>query len=1060
MLTLAICPHEAEEDRQKWELYAEKLSSLLREEVIVKRFKNFEEEEKRLQETLPHIYYARPKIALELKHLGYVPVAKLRGKRERFVIIKKKGRTLGEPISVSTIDSPYMLVALVNYLRSLNELNIIHEGDFRKILEDVAEGRTDLGVVHGDFWEAVKQNYEDKLEVEKEIFYPNLHVLMAKEEVADRVGAAVELIPDFAKAGEEDLAFIEDFEKVGRYFLVFRSTHDISQAILNAPYIGVLIYRDKILYANKAVSQITGYTEKELKGMSPLELVDDSEDKELLRELMERRMRGEQFTRVYAELKLKRKDGKTIYTLIFSRTILFEGKYAGFVVVLDITARRRIEQLYDLMKDINQLIIKTVSEKELFRNVCNLLVNRLDLPLVWVGVRVNSDIRPYQACGREKEYVKHLRIPIADKGEETHPVALAYLKREIVITNDVRKLPDTAKWREGMLKRGLLSLCSIPLIRGEKVIAVINLYANEPDFFTEKMKEVLEELRDDLSFSLDRLVEIRRLAVINKALELAEEWVVVFDEKGRIRFTNEAIRELFGYKPQEIMGKSLDFFKSPYINSKKLEMLFDKLRRGERVTTTLPLRRKSGGYVYLNAKFIPVKLPNEREVFVMVGKDITLELELTEEVEKAKFFDLLTDLYNFNGFSFKIQEILADYEGLAALILIDIHHLSYINHHYGLYIGDEILKEVAKRLKKHFRSYDIIAKLGGDEFGIFTWKIKNKEEITFLERKLSKIFEETVKVGSVEIPIKINAGIAIYPDDGRDFKSLYEKATVALKRAKDEGPGEIKFFNEEMEAISEKHVKVDILIEKAVRNNWFVFFYQPYFSLKDGRLAGFEALVRIVDDEGKLHTPGEFIEFLEKSPYLRDFQYWALEEITRKARKWSVPIALNLYPKSLGDREFMQAVVEKCLREDVRITLEITERAVVENVESVKETFGFLKEACSGIYIAVDDFGTGYSAFAYLKELPLDYLKIDISFIRDLTKGEKDRALVNAMVQMAHSLGLKTIAEGVETQEQLEILKEIGCDMAQGYYFSKPIPAEEVERRLRDWINAKFRGEE
>ena len=148
----------------------------------------------------------------------------------------------------------------------------------------------------------------------------------------------------------------------------------------------------------------------------------------------------------------------------------------------------------------------------------------------------------------------------------------------------------------------------------------------------------------------------------------------------------------------------------------------------------------------------------------------------------------------------------------------------------------------------------------------------------------------------------------------------------------------------------------------------------------------------------------------------------------------------------------MQAVIENCLKQRAFITLEITERAVVENIENVRETFTFLKNPCNALYIAIDDFGTGYSAFSYLKELPLDYLKIDISFVRDITKTEKNKAIVSAMVNMAHSLGLRTIAEGVETQEQLEILKEIGCDMAQGYYFSRPLPEQEAEKLLKNWL--------
>ncbi len=1051
MLTLAVCPHDVEEGLEKWKWYAKRISLHLQEQVSVVSFKSFDEEEKLLGKVKPQIYYARPKIALILKHFGYVPIAKLKRARESFVILKRKGSTLKKPLSVSIVPSPFPLLALIKHFGSLNDLNIVYRNSFEHIVEDVAQGISEAGVVYKDFWEQVKKRYEGKLEVEDAIHYPNLHLLMVKEEFVERLKDIPRIIPDFTRATEEDLSFIEDFEKVGAYFLMFRSLHDIAQAVLNAPAIGILIYRDKILYANKAVSEITGYTEEELKSMSPLDLVDDSENKELIKSIMIRRLSGEQFERVYSELKLKRKDGKVIYTLTFSKTILFNGEYAGFVIVLDITKRKRMEQLYELIRDINQLIIKAVSEKTLFRRICRLLVDKLGLPFVWIGIPLDEGVKPVVMCGRHHDYPKKLDLSLDEEGSN-YPAVQAVLSKEIVINPDTRNNPQVEKWREEMLKRGFLSSCSIPLMRGGKVLAVINLYAPEPNFFTEEVSEMLKELKDDLSFSLGRLVEIRRLTVINKALELADEWVAVFDELGRIRFTNKAVKELLKYETEEVLGKSLDTFKSPYLTSQRLEEIFDKLRRGESVSATLPLRKKGGEYVYLNAKMIPVKLPNEREVIVMVAKDITLELELTEEVEKAKFYDILTGLYNFNGFSFKIQEITSEYDGLGALILIDIHNLSYINSHYGLYMGDEVLKETARRLKKHFRSYDIVAKLGGDEFGVFTWKVKKKEEITILERKLNKIFDEPVKVGDVEIPINVNAGIAVYPDDGRDFKSLYEKANVALKRAKEEGPGEIKFYNEEMEKISEKHVKVDILIEKAVKKRWFVFHYQPYFSIKDMKLVGFEALVRIVDDEGKLHSPGEFIEFLEKSPYLKDFQYWALDEIIRKSSEWGVPVAFNLYPKSLGDKEFMQAVVEKCLTANARITLEITERAIVDNIESVKETFSFLKDACYGLYIAVDDFGTGYSAFSYLKDLPLDYLKIDISFVRDITKTEKDKALVSAMVQMAHSLGLRTIAEGVETEEQLNILRDIDCDMAQGYYFSKPIPEHEVEKRLKEWL--------
>lgn len=435
-----------------------------------------------------------------------------------------------------------------------------------------------------------------------------------------------------------------------------------------------------------------------------------------------------------------------------------------------------------------------------------------------------------------------------------------------------------------------------------------------------------------------------------------------------------------------------------------------------------------------------------------VAKDITLELKLTEELERANFYDLLTGLYNFNGFSFKVQEILSEYDGIGALILVDIRNMSHISHYYGFNVGDKVLKEIARRLREEFRSYDVLARVGGDDFVVFVWKIKSREELTSLVRKLNKIFEKPVKVEGYEIPVSFYAGIAVYPNDGTDFKTLYERASIALKKVKSLGAENVFFFNEELRKVLERQMEAHLLIEKALKKNLFVFFYQPYFSLKEMKLVGLEALVRIIDEEGTVHLPSEFIEFLEKSQYLMDFQHWALEQITKTSRKWGVPIAFNLHPKTLQDKEFMHVLIGKCLREGALITLEITERDLIENIESAKNVLTFVKSSCYGLCVAIDDFGTGYSNFAYLKELPVDYLKIDISFIREVAKSKKDKALVNAIIQMAHSLGIRTIAEGVETKEQLEILKELGCDMAQGYYFAKPMPEQEIEKRLKEWI--------
>ena len=1051
MLTLAVCPHESRKGLEKWKAYANKLSQYLREEVVLINFKDFEEEEKFLDKLKAYLYYARPKIALALKKLGYLPLAKLKDEKDIFVLLKKKGTELKKPVKVAVIPSAFFLMSLLKRFESLIELNFIYCKSFEEVIEELIKGKAQLGVVFKQFWEGVKDKYEDVLEVEEEIYFPSFHILMVKKEAADRLKAILKIIPDFEKVSEEDLVLIEYLEKMLAYFVYFRSFHDISQALFNAPKIGVVVYRDKILYANEAFLKMTGYSEEELKRMSPLELFDPSEDLEFIKSVIERRLRGEQFEITYKELKLKRKDGKVIHALVFSRTILFEGEYAGFVIVIDNTQRKRLEELYNLIREVNQTIIGVESEGEVFREICRSLVEKLNFPLVWIGVVRNASIEPIEVCGRHYDYLEKIREFL--KGREPSYLAIQAVKRrEIVVNPDTRENPEVEPWREEMLKRGFLSSYHIPLEKDNKVVAVINLYASEPYFFTEEAEGMLEELKQDLSFSLKRLEEIKNLTVINEALELAEEWVLAFDEYGKVEFTNNAVKELLEYDPKEIIGQSLEFVANPYFTKEKLKELLDRLKKEEIVQTLLPLRKKSGKYAYLNARIVPVKLPDKKPIFVMVARDITLELKLTQELERAKFYDLLTGLYNFNGFSFKVQEILSEYDGVGALILVDIRNMSSISHYYGFYVGDEVLKEIARRLKEEFRSYDVLARVGGDDFCVFVWKIKSKEELTSLVRKLNKIFEKPVKVEGYEIPVSFYAGVAVYPDDGTDFKTLYENASTALKKVKSLGAGSVFFFNKELREVSKKQMEAHLLIEKALKKNLFVFFYQPYFSLKEMKLAGLEALVRIIDEEGTVHLPSEFIEFLEKSPYIKDFQYWALEEITKASRKWGVPIAFNLCPKTLQNDEFVKLFVKKCLREGALITLEITERDLIENIEIAKNVLTFVKSSCYGLCVAIDDFGTGYSNFAYLKELPIDYLKIDMSFIQKLAKSKKDRVLVNAIVQLAHSLGIRTIAEGVETKEQVEILKELGCDMAQGYYFAKPMPEQEIEKRLKEWI--------
>lgn len=374
--------------------------------------------------------------------------------------------------------------------------------------------------------------------------------------------------------------------------------------------------------------------------------------------------------------------------------------------------------------------------------------------------------------------------------------------------------------------------------------------------------------------------------------------------------------------------------------------------------------------------------------------------------------------------------------------------MSYINKNYGLEVGNKLLKKIAFLLKETFKENAILGKVGGDEFGIFIYNLEGSE--TFEIVKLIKIFEKPFKINSHSLKMKMNLGCSLFPLDGNNFKILYEKAYIALNEAKNKGPRSIVFYNKELETRLNYLLNAEKLINKALKEDLFIFHYQPYFRTSNLELAGFEALVRIKED-GKIYYPGESIEYLESHPeYLFKFEERGLKKILKQIESWEKPLSFNLSAKSLENTLFISKLTDIDPEIAKNLIIEITERELIKDINTARVNLNYIKSKNPFIKIAIDDFGTGHASFSYLKDLPVDFVKIDIFFIRDLTKGKKELNLVKGIIELCHSLGFKTIAEGVETEEQYQILKDLGCDKVQGFYFSKPLPPEKAELLLRD----------
>lgn len=392
-----------------------------------------------------------------------------------------------------------------------------------------------------------------------------------------------------------------------------------------------------------------------------------------------------------------------------------------------------------------------------------------------------------------------------------------------------------------------------------------------------------------------------------------------------------------------------------------------------------------------------------------------------------------------------------------ALLFLDLDGFKTINDSLGHGVGDALLQQIAVRLGGCVRDSDTISRLGGDEFLVLLSDISSADDTAPVLLKVLERLHEPVRVENRELSTSVSIGVSIYPDDGRDFDTLLKKADMAMYRAKDAGRNTYRYFDEQMnvEAVEQLALRSDL--RHALERSEFVLHYQPQIELATGRVVGAEALVRWNHPERGLVLPARFIPAAEESGLIIPLGAWVMHEACRQAAAWrraglpSLVMAVNLSAVQFrrGDVEqTVLAVLEAAGLPSEWLELELTESILIHESEGVLATVRRLKQ--QGVRFSIDDFGTGYSSLSYLKRFEIDKLKIDRSFVRDLAVDADDAAIVRAIIQMARSLGLSTIAEGVETDEMLSRLRAFGCDEAQGYYFARPMPVQEFECYLRE----------
>jgi len=527
----------------------------------------------------------------------------------------------------------------------------------------------------------------------------------------------------------------------------------------------------------------------------------------------------------------------------------------------------------------------------------------------------------------------------------------------------------------------------------------------------------------------------------------------------RVTYVSKGYEQIWGCYVEALYADNRDWLK--YVHPEDRERVAYDVRRHRLGGLNIRFRvqRPGEGTRWLHARNFPVRDESGRIVSIGgVASDISNLL--AEKSQSAYFaqFDLLTALPNQLMFYDQVQRMLAlsVRQNLPlALMVIDIDRFRELNQMLGHTSGDELLRQIAGRLSGSLRESDVIGRLGGDLFGVLLPDVANNAQASIVARRIGDTLIQPVRVDGQDVFATASLGIVFHPQDGNDAHALVSNAEIALRHAKTQGRNTYHYYSPAMHADRRDRLLLETDLRNAVLRNEFVLYYQPKASCADGAVTGAEALLRWQHPRRGLVSPDEFIPLLEETGLIVQVGRWVLEAACRQAVAWQaqglhIPsISVNLSARQLQSETLLASIVatlEETGLPAACLDLEITESMLMHNAEAAIRTLTALKEI--GVTISLDDFGTGYSSLAYLKRFPLDVVKVDRSFVRDIAADSDDASITRAVITMAHHLKLKVVAEGVETPEQLSLLISHQCDVIQGYFFARPLTTEAMHELL------------
>jgi diguanylate cyclase (GGDEF)-like protein/PAS domain S-box-containing protein len=768
-------------------------------------------------------------------------------------------------------------------------------------------------------------------------------------------------------------------------------------------------------------------------------------------------------------------DGRLFPVEVLMNYVEFGGQEYACVFARDITERRRadaeLRDSGDRLKKQQAALVGLTRNQVLFRGDLVLAVREITeaaartLDVARASVWLYDDDRTGILCFDlyERDANQHTEGVVIQAA--TAPSYFRALESDrIIAAHDALNDPRTRRLSDShMIPIGIASKLDVPIVLGGHTVGVAcHEHIGPPRQWSADEQGFAGSIADLISLAIEA-AERRKaeaaLRIRTSAMNAATDQIVIIDVDGKIEFVNPSFERETGYTQCEVQGRSADFLGLSAKDEARSE-LWDTVTAGNTWHGEINLQRKDGDFVVEDVTVTPIRNDaGEVERFIAIKRNVTEKKAYERELDYLAHHDHITGLPNRLRFSDRLTECLARArrrDHMVAVLFLDLDRFKLINDSLGHSAGDLLIEAVSRRLTESLGEAAVIARMGGDEFTVILSPVSSASEVAAAARRAVCALSAPFVLTGQEVFATVSIGVSMFPSDGDDVETLVRNADSAMYRAKELGRNNFQFYTKAMNAEAVERMQLEGALRRAVERNEFALRYQPKVDVRTGRIVGAEALVRWEHPDIGIVSPAQFIPLAEETGLIVPIGEWVMRTACARSREWQakgyMPVTVGV---NVSARQFRQDALIDEVRSILRETglapeyldIELTESVLMHSLDLAVGILTGLKEM--GVKLSLDDFGTGYSSLMYLKRLPIDTVKIDRSFIRDMATNEDDAEITRAVIAMAQTLKLKVVAEGVETLEQLRLLHRLGCDEMQGYFIGKPVRAAEFEELLR-----------